>query len=279
MLGCASIQVQKANRSPGLLGILALALLAIPAPGYASQTPHQWHNTRQSATGDFSSSASRGTDSARPLRAGKNDNRRATRAESRQRGRLQPSWNRLHRRKRLRPRSRSLPARAEAGSQLYKDSQQPGQSICRSAEVRPRRKRVHESPEPGSRESRCKLQPGSASAREGRATRGDSTLSARSSSDRRNSIQFSARLSSGRKNYRGTERQPANFRPRTSRMCSCTSHSACCSPPRSSTNPRNWNLSRQTPCSRKHSRFSITSGRPISEDTNTQKPISPSTAL
>ena len=97
--------------------------------------------------------------------------------------------NCLHRRKRLRPRARRLPACAETGSQLYKDPQQPRQSICRSAETRSRRKRVHKSPEPGSGESRCKLQPGSASPRKGSAPRGHSTFSASSSSERRNSIQ------------------------------------------------------------------------------------------
>ena len=48
MLGCASIQAQKANRRLGLPGVLALILLAISTPDLASQLPHRG-NTRQTA--------------------------------------------------------------------------------------------------------------------------------------------------------------------------------------------------------------------------------------
>jgi tetratricopeptide (TPR) repeat protein len=48
MFDHAPIQVQKANRSPGLLGILALAMLALPSPGRAfQQAPPIHHKASQ----------------------------------------------------------------------------------------------------------------------------------------------------------------------------------------------------------------------------------------
>jgi tetratricopeptide (TPR) repeat protein len=48
MFDHAPIQVQKANRSPGLLGILALAMLALPSPGRAfQQAPPTRHKPSQ----------------------------------------------------------------------------------------------------------------------------------------------------------------------------------------------------------------------------------------
>ena len=37
MLGCASIQLQLANCSPGLVGVLALAMLSVPSLGQQAQ--------------------------------------------------------------------------------------------------------------------------------------------------------------------------------------------------------------------------------------------------
>ena len=64
----------------------------------------------------FPASASRGAHSAGPVRPGEKNNRRADRAESLERRCLQPVGNRLHQRKRLRPRDRGVPARAETCS-------------------------------------------------------------------------------------------------------------------------------------------------------------------
>jgi len=50
MFDCVSLQVQKANRSPALVGVLSLAMLAIPSLRVAAQqSPLKSHNASQSA--------------------------------------------------------------------------------------------------------------------------------------------------------------------------------------------------------------------------------------
>ena len=128
---------QKTNRRLGLLGILALVLLAVPVSDYASQLPHQG-NTDQPGK------------AISPLQQAE---------ELIQQGLFEPARTIIEEQLARNPADvdaynllgivdtdekdydhalEAFQHALQAGFQLYKNSQQPWQSVCRSAEARPR---------------------------------------------------------------------------------------------------------------------------------------------